>query len=718
MRFKSYINYKLLLLTLISLSTTLFAKVPVVPVSELVPEKRHERATEIILHIIKTYHYKKTYLNDRLSSTILDKYLESLDANRSFLTQEDINTFETYRYQLDESLNDTELEPAYTIFKVYRQRVAERVEYALEQLENDFDFNVEETYHFDRRDEPWPLTTKNLDEIWRKRVKNDYLNLKLAKKDDSEIKETLSKRYKRIKTSTFQLNSNDVYQTFINAYATSIEPHTAYFSPRTSENFDITMSLSLEGIGAVLTTDYDYTKVQSVVPGGPAELGGELHSEDKIIGVGQDMDGEIVDVIGWRLDDVVDLIRGPKDSIVRLELLPKGTGVEGPSKIISITRDKIKLEGQAAKSSVLDFPESGVKLGVIDVPTFYSDFAAQARGEKDYKSTSRDVRQLLKDLKQENIDGIIVDLRGNGGGSLAEALEFTGLFIESGPVVQTKDSSGKIDINNDPDPGIAYSGPMAVLVDRYSASASEIFAGAIQDYHRGIIIGEPTFGKGTVQNIVDLNRFIRRSDEDHGRLKTTIAQFFRISGGSNQHKGVIPDIIYPTFRSNDDHGERAYENALPWDKVKPARYVAASAPVDNFTEARMHHEKRIKSDELFQILLQQLNLTYETNERKVVSLLEEKRKKERDELETKRKDLENQFRIAQGLEPLPDEEETDNIPETEVTQDKQDPLDLSLEKISEEEEEDEELLDVLLNETANILIDLLFPDRVTALTQN
>ncbi len=675
---------------------TAWSKIPTVPESDLVPDKIHERATEIILHIIQTYHYKKVRLNDELSSKMLDKYLENLDPNHSYFTQQDINKFEKYRFILDDDLNEPDLTPAFQIFKLYRARVEYRSEYALDLLNsNKFDFSIDEDYLFDRRKSPWSINQAALDEVWRKRVKNDYLNLLMANKKVEEIKRTLTKRYQRIKTSTFQLNANDVFQTFINAYTTTIEPHTAYFSPRTSENFDISMSLSLEGIGAVLRGENDYTIVQKVVPGGPADLGGELHSEDKITGVGQDERGEIIDVIGWRLDDVVDLIRGPKGTVVRLELIPKGMGPEGPSKVISITRDKIKLEEQAVQSSIIDLPESNAKIGVIDVPTFYSDFAAQARGEKNYKSTSRDARKLLNQLNRDNIDGIIIDLRGNGGGSLSEALEFTGLFIETGPIVQTKDSSGRIDINTDPDPGVAYGGPLAVLVDRNSASASEIFAGAIQDYHRGIIVGEPTFGKGTVQNIVDLNRFIRDTDKDHGRLKTTIAQFFRISGGSNQHKGIIPDIVFPTFKYIDEHGERSLDNALPWDKVAPAKYVAASAPVDSFSTVKRSHENRIKSDKLFKLLMQQLDLTYEINNRKKVTLLAVKREQEREKYKKTRHELTNQFRIAQGLEPIP--EDVDSKEEEEETED-----------------EESDLLDVLLNETAQILIDLITPARTTA----
>ena len=658
-----------------------WAETPSVPESDLVPNGDQEQAAEIILHIIDNYHYRKKPLDDNLSSQILDNYIESLDPNRSFYTREDIKDFETHRYILDEALGKSELTPAFDIFKRYRMRVQERVGYALEILKTEFDFTVDEEYQFDRTDSPW-LEASDLDEIWRKRVKNDFLTLKLADKAPDEIRETLSKRYQRLATSTLQYNSNDIFQLFVNGYTSAIEPHTSYFSPRTSENFDISMSLSLQGIGAVLRGETDYTEVQSVVPGGPADLSGQLHEGDKIIGVGQEAEGEMVDVIGWRLDDVVDLIRGPKGTVVRLELLPKGEGVEGPSKIIPITRDEIKLEEQAAKSEIIEI-ESGDHIGVIKIPTFYSDFAAQARGEPDYKSTTRDVRKLLGDLKKENIDGIIIDLRGNGGGSLSEALEFTGLFIETGPIVQTKDSSGNIDINRDRDPSVTYSGPMAVLVDRNSASASEIFAGAIQDYNRGIIVGETTFGKGTVQNIVDLNRFTR-SNNDFGRLKTTIAQFFRINGGSNQHMGVIPDIIFPTAALNSDQGESKLDNALPWDQIKPARFTPVNATPDRYDTIKQLHDQRIESDHLFQLLLEEMTLVYQINQTKTTSLLESKRIAEREQLTQAKRKLQNEFRIAQGQPPLGEDS-------------------------NEEEFDKTEPVDVILKETARILDDLLKP---------
>lgn len=664
------------------------AAINVVPETELSPTKVQSQSTEIIRHILETYHYKKQELNDELSARILKNYLESLDANRSFFLKTDIDTFtKKYRFQLDDYIDDLDLTPAYEIFIVHRQRVQQRVSYALELLNQEHDFSIDEEFQFDRRDTEWSATIKELDETWRKRVKNDILNLELSKKQTEDITDTLSKRYKRILDSTNQLNRNDIYQSFINAYTTAIEPHTAYFSPRISENFDISMRLSLEGIGAVLRSESDYTQIQRIIPGGPADLSEQLKAEDRIVGVGQGIKGEIVDVVGWRLDDVVDLIRGPKGTDLRLEVLPNASGLDGPSKIIALKRDEIKLEESAAKSNVIDIPNSDNRIGVIELESFYVNFEALANGEENYRSTTRDVRKLLTELEAENINGLVIDLRGNGGGSLSEALSLTGLFIPEGPVVQTKDANGRIEINKDPDPDIVYAGPLAVLVDRNSASASEIFAGAIQDYNRGIIIGEPTFGKGTVQNIVDLNQFLNDESKNHGKLKTTIAQFFRISGGSNQHKGVVPDIIMPTAMNSDDHGERSYDNALPWDQVKPAKFIASNAPAERFALAKQLHEERIKNEKVFRLLKEEMDLIKESSEKKSVTLMKSKRAAQRSQLEETKKKLKNEFRMAQGLPPI--DEENDEA--------------------KKDEEEDPIESDVILKETAKILNDLIIP---------
>ena len=684
-------NLRALLLPVFMLAATAAggAAPPLVTDAELQAEGRHTRATVIITHLLEKYHYRNKPLDDALSGRILDAYLDGLDGNRSFFLDEDISGFERYRYLLDDALEAPDLDPAFAIFRVFRQRVAERTDYAEQLLGTEFDFSIDEGYMFDRQETDWAHSAEELDELWRKRVKNDYLMLMLADKEESEIREILRKRYARIRTGVFQLNTNDVFQSFINSYASAIEPHTFYFTPRSSENFDITMRLSLEGIGAVLRAEQDYTVVQKIIPGGPAELGGELRAEDRIIGVGQGARGEITDVVGWRLGDVVDMIRGPKGSVVRLEIVSELAGPDDIGKIISITRDEIRLEEQAAKAETIHL-ENGAEIGIIKVPAFYSDYAAQAEGKEDYRSTTRDVRRLLVELKDKNPDGLVIDLRGNGGGSLAEALELTGLFIEAGPIIQTRDYSGKTEVNRDPDPDISYGGPLAVLVNRNSASASEIFAGAIQDYRRGIIIGEPTFGKGTVQNVIDLNRFIEASDEDHGRLKTTIAQFYRVSGGSNQHRGVVPDIIYPTAHYGRDYGERVLDNALPWDKVRPVRFISAGAPVENFARARERHEQRIKDDRLINLLLKEIEASQSGENIKSVNLHRDKRRSEREKLRSEAAAIRNEVRVAAGLEP--------------VGPDADDPGD----------DDRLEQLDPFLDEAARILYDLVVPVRQAA----
>ncbi len=569
----------------------------------------------------------------------------------------------------------------------------ERIQHSISLLDYPFDFTLDESYIFDREDAAWSTSEEELNELWRKRIKNDVLSLRLAGKDADDISETLRKRYEGIGRRTAQLNSEDIFQMFINAYTSSIDPHTAYFSPRTSENFKIRMSLSLEGIGAVLQSENEYTLVREIVPGGPADKGGDLHPGDRITGIGQGADEMLVDVIGWRLDDVVDLIRGPKDSTVRLEILPKGSGTEGPSKEISIVRNKIQLEEQAAKLDVHDVDATigESKIAVINVPAFYMDFDARTRGEKDYRSTTRDVRALIASLQVEDIDGLIIDLRSNGGGSLSEATELTGLFIDRGPVVQVRNSAGRVQLERDTDPGIVYSGPLAVLVDRNSASASEIFAGAIQDYERGIVIGEPTFGKGTVQNLVDLNRYDRSTNGRLGQLKTTIAQFFRVDGGSTQHKGVVPDIILPTALASAEYGERGLDNALPWAQIEPARFRPMDATDALVDQVRQQHQQRVSNDAAFQALLDAERAINEAREKTTVSLLESDRKTEHERVQREQRVRENQLRAARGLPPLPE----------------QDPEASDDDAKAELDDQERDAYDVVLNEATIILHDFI-----------
>jgi carboxyl-terminal processing protease len=583
---------------------------------------------------------------------ILERYFNALDPNRSFFRARDIARFSLYQDKLDEYLKSGRIEPAFEIFRLYRKRVSEAVAHAQKLVDKKFDFTIDESYRFERDDEPWPQTRTELQEIWRKRVKNDFLNLRLMDKKDDEIRKTLHERYKRLLSRVEQFDTNDIFQTFINAYTLSLEPHTSYMSPSTSENFDISMRLSLEGIGAVLKDEDGFTVVQKTVIGGPAEQSDQLHSGDRIVGVGQGLEGEIIDIVGWRLQDVVEQIRGPKGSVVRLDIQPKGSEIGSKRKTITLVRNKIKLEEQAAKSYIIDNLDDmkGMRVGVVEVPTFYRDFAAEARGEEDFRSTTRDVRNLLGDLKKQGVDGIVIDLRENGGGSLTEATELTGLFIDSGPVVQIKDAFGKIEVEQDPDKTIAYEGPLAVLVDRNSASASEIFTGAIQDYKRGIVIGEPTFGKGTVQTLVDLGRFVPGRKKDLGRLRLTMAQFFRINGGSTQHRGVVPDIQFPMAKYSEDYGERSLENALPWAQISPANFVAKGKWA--LPHLMDNHISRVEHDPGFEMLVDREKRFKALDKRVEISLLESRRRSEWDDQEQEQLIHQNRFRASQGMDAI------------------------------------------------------------------
>lgn len=683
--FNRKITARLLLLILLAFPVLVSGETAV-----LVPGPQHAKSTTLIVELVKNYHYSHPELNDEVSSLTLERFIKSLDPNRHFFLALDIQSFEKYRYKLDDAIRDADTTAAFEIYNIFRLRVEQRVKQALVLLDQPYDFSVDESYRIDYEDFPWAASDSDLDELWRKRIKNDILNLRLAGKTKEKIQDTLKKRYERLLRRTHQQRADDVYQLFINAYTNTLDPHTSYFSPHNSENFNINMRLSLEGIGAALRMKNEYTQVQRIISGGPADISGQLHSGDKIIGVAQDQ-AEMVDVIGWRLQDVVELIRGPKDSVVRLLLQPYRSGADGPTREITLVRDKINLEQQAAKSSIIeDIPGNpGIKIGVIDIPTFYLDFDARARHDDDYRSTTRDVRKLIEQLKDEDVDGIVVDLRGNGGGSLSESTELTGLFIRSGPVVQIKGTRGNIEVNHDPDPGITYEGPLAVLVDRFSASASEIFAGAIQDYRRGIIIGEPTFGKGTVQTLINLNRF-NDGKTNLGQLKVTIAQFFRINGSSTQHRGVRPDIVYPTAVDTDDHGERSLDNALPWAMVKAASYKPVVSSWYDLEILRNQHKSRIVKDPGFIYLVDTAREIKTVRAKKVVSLLESRRREERNQRREKNLQEENLFRQSRGLKLL-----------TMADKDK----DKDEDEVFDEDEKDNPIIKIQLQEAANILAD-------------
>ena len=499
-----------------------------------VSAERHGHEIRLIDRLLERYHYRDFVLDDSFSVELTNNYIDNLDPGRLFFTQADIEEFSKIDEYFDDYIRSGSTQAATQIFDIYRERVSQRINYALQRLEHVFNFKLTETYQTDRREEPWAATETQLDSLWRKRIKNDLIVLTLAGDSNEKAKEKLNKRYNNILRRTNQIKDNEIFQLYANAYATSIEPHTSYFSPRATEEFNIHMRLSLQGIGAVLRLEDEITEVIRVVPGGPADQSGQINPKDKILGVAQGEEGQYEDIIGWRLSDVVDKIRGKKGTKVKLSILPSAMGVNGSPKDVVIVRDNIKLESQAAKKSILNVEtQTGIsKLGVITLPSFYIDFEARSKGNKDYRSTTRDVTKLLEEMQQDNIDGLVIDLRGNGGGSLEEVVTLTGLFIDHGPVVQVRNKDGRITTHRDHEEGVLYNGPLAVMVDRQSASASEIFAGAIQDYDRGLIIGEPTFGKGTVQNVLPLGVYTRDNFKNQlGQLKITIAQFFSCEWG-------------------------------------------------------------------------------------------------------------------------------------------------------------------------------------------
>jgi carboxyl-terminal processing protease len=632
----------------------------------LAPLPKHEKIGLLATEFVQKSHYEQASVDDELSSRIMDRYIEALDSGRMYLLASDVAAFEKYRYEIDDMLGSASMKPVFDMFEVYRTRGRERLEYALQQLDQDFDFTGDEEYVFDRSEQPWASTTKDLDELWRKRVTNDALSLVLADKSIDETREILNKRYTRFLKRMDQIKSEDVFETFMNAFAQTLDPHSSYLSPRNSEEYRIQMSLSYFGIGASLQIEDDYVKVINVIPGGPAAIDGSLQPNDRITAVGQGSDGELVDVIGWRLDDVVQLIRGPEDTVVQLQIL-SGDALHGaPQKTISLTRNQVKLEEQAAKSRIINVPRDGRDwaIGVIEVPSFYRDYNALSNGDKDYTSTTKDVKNLILELEEQGIDGLIVDLRDNGGGHLTEATALTGLFIDNGPVVQLRSSNGRISRLDDPDPvaRVAYNGPLAVLVNRFSASASEIFAAAIQDYARGIIIGQQTYGKGTVQNLYSLDQYVRRAEDDGlGQLTLTVGKYYRVTGESTQHRGVNPDIPLPSPIDTEIVGESARDSALPWDTIRTTRFRAGLPLATTIASLNTEHLTRSKDDPDYRYLLDGIQDIAEVRARKTVSLNIDERRKEREESVHRRLERENARRARLGQEPLASVEELDDI---------------------------------------------------------
>lgn len=655
------------------------------PWDSLQPDREQVIASLNVVELLKRHHYSKPPLNDARSVLIYEGYLKMLDPARSYFTAADIAEFERWKTKFDDLLKSGDLGPGFSIYKRHLDRLKERLEFVLAELDkgiDKIDFTLDETLETDRENAPWAKDSAELDELWRKRLKDEVLRLKIAGKDDKAIQEQLTKRYKNQLLRLGQTRSEDIFQTYINAFAQSYDPHTNYLSPESAENFDINMSLSLEGIGAVLQSDNDYVKIVRLVPAGPAEKSKQLAPADKIIGVAQG-DGEMVDVVGWRLDEVVKLIRGPKGSVVRLEVIPASNAPnDETSKVVAITREAVKLEEQAAKKSVLKLEHEGKQftLGVIEIPAFYLDFKAYRAGDPNYRSTTRDVKRLIDELQKDKVDGIVIDLRNNGGGSLQEAAELTGLFIGQGPTVLVRNSDGRVDVLADESKSPYYTGPLAVLVNRLSASASEIFAGAMQDYHRALILGGQTFGKGTVQTIQPLN---------HGELKLTLAKFYRVSGQSTQHQGVIPDIEYPSVVDTKEIGESALPEAMPWDSIRPVIKPDNNPFKPFLAELKTRHDARVAQNPDFVFTRNRLALSQELMRETTVSLNEAKRRAQQAEIEARQLAMENAKRKAKGEEPL-----------KELKKEDEDALPARDEKLKPEE-------DAYLVETGQIMLDYL-----------
>lgn len=605
---------------------------------DLKPTETQKKVEELVTQILGNYHYRKVPLNDSLSSKILDNYIKELDGNKMNFTAKDIETFEQYRTELDDQLQKGDLSAAYEIYNTFRRRAKERFTFVNKLLNKPMDFNVDEVYTPDREKAAWAKNSVELDDVWRKAVKSTMLDWKISGKVDSVIVKDLKERYSRTEKYFDKTKSEDVFQQFMNSFTESVDPHTNYMIPKAAAAFNQEMAQSFEGIGATLRLEGDYVTIQDLIVGGPAFRSKLLKPKDRIVGVAQGDNGPVVDIVGWMTDDAVKLIKGPKATVVRLKIL-SGDAVTGAiPKEVRLVREKIKLEDGSAKRDILNITRDGkpFKLGLITLPMFYRDFEGVRKGDGDSKSTTADVKKFLLEFKNEKVDGVVIDLRNNGGGSLVEAVNLTGLFINQGPVVQRKQADGDISVEYDRDPSVIYDGPLSVLVNRFSASASEIFAAAIQDYHRGVIIGEQTYGKGTVQSLIELNRFLKNEPENVGQLKITMEKFYRITGSSTQHKGVTPDIELPSAFSAKEYGESSQPSALPWDMIPSSRFsVYPDMNEAIVNKLRGKYQDRLKTDVDLKKMVLDLDRWKKAKEKKTISLKEDKRRKEIDEQKKK-----------------------------------------------------------------------------------
>ncbi len=603
----------------------------------LKPAGQEVKAARLAAELLSRFHYKAVPLDDALSSKMFDQYLKALDPEKLYFLQSDIDRLAVDKARLDDAILGEDLRVPFEIFNLYERRAVERMAYARSLLLKGFDFSGDETLMMDRKDQPWPATEADSLDLWRKRVKNDWLRLKLAGQDDAAIAKVLDKRYASAEKRIGKIKASDAFQAFMNAYTTAIEPHTNYLGPRAAENFDISMRLSLAGIGAVLTDIDGYATIRELVAGGPALLSGKLQVGDRIVGVAQGETSPLEDVVGWRLDDTVALVRGAVGSTVRLDVLPADQGPDAPLKTVVLVRKTITMQDSAAKAKVYSVATGEGKrlIGVITLPSFYEDVEGLRRGDKDYRSAGRDVARLLADMKAQKVEAVLIDLRNNGGGSLREAIGLTGLFVGKVPVVQTRNARGEISVERNINTGVAWDGPMGVLINRSSASASEIFAAAIQDYGRGLVIGEPSFGKGTVQTVADLDQIAKNTSPVYGELKLTIAQFFRVNGGTTQLRGVTPDINLLASGDAASFGESSFGNALPWTRIKAVDYVPVGQISAQVPRLLAWHESRVQRDREYQGLVEDLAKAQQRRKNNVISLNEAKRRKERADSEAR-----------------------------------------------------------------------------------
>jgi carboxyl-terminal processing protease len=656
----------------------------VVSGNDLKPDMQQSVVAKSLVELIENFHYQKVVVDDAFSSIVFDEYLKALDGGKSYFLQSDITDFEKFRLTLDDDVRSGDLSVPFYIFNVYQKRYNDRVNFALKELEKKFNFTSNDTYTYDREKLPWLKSESESNSLWSKRIKYEMLNLKITGTEESKMKETLKKRYENLISQSTKFNQQDVFQIFMNSFTGTVDPHTSYFVPNRAQEFNEDLARTFEGIGARLQLDNEVVKIAEIIPGGPAFKSKAIQANDRIIAVAQGKDGEFVDVIGWRLDVTVTKIKGPKGTIVRLKVIPAGQELSSTPKIVELVRDKVVLEDQSAKKTIKTITSGGksYKIGIIQLPAFYADFKAMQAGDPNYKSTTRDVKLLLDTLKQEKVDAVVLDLRSNGGGSLPEAISLTGLFIKSGPVVQVRDRRNKIEVSEDEDDSIAWTGPLGVFLDRFSASASEIFAGAIQDYGRGIVIGNQSYGKGTVQQGIDMSRVISTTDKlmlkgaqtvnntkgsqsdakgvnatrtnapEFGQINLTMAKFYRVNGSSTQHKGVVPDIEFPTVFPKDKYGESSEPRALPWDTISPSQF----SPVAGLDEVKRKlialHQERMKTSVGFKDLQEDIAEFAKREAETSITLNEAQLKKERDEQEAKSLQRENQKRAAKGLAPL------------------------------------------------------------------